>query len=90
MDTIYNYLLEKGFSKEAAAGIMGNIDVETGGTYDYLQKQDGGKGEGLFQFDFMKKVYPTCRGASWVHFCATKQNRHGHIFSMWVRNKNFY
>ena len=30
MDNIYNYLLEKGFSKEAAAGIMGNIDVETG------------------------------------------------------------
>ena len=57
MDTIYNYLLEKGFSKEAAAGIMGNIDVETGGTYDYLQKQDGGKGEGLFQFDFMKPYY---------------------------------
>lgn len=57
MDNIYNYLLEKGFSKEAAAGIMGNIDVETGGTYDYLQKQDGGKGEGLFQFDFMKPYY---------------------------------
>ena len=39
MDTIYNYLLEKGFSKEAAAGIMGNIDVETGGSYNYQQKQ---------------------------------------------------
>tara|TARA_R100001086_G_scaffold196209_1_gene112996 strand:+ start:1107 stop:1694 length:588 start_codon:yes stop_codon:yes gene_type:complete len=58
MDTIYNYLLEKGFSKEAAAGIMGNIDVETGGSYDYQQKQKGGgKGYGLFQFDFMNKYY---------------------------------
>lgn len=58
MDTIYNYLLEKGFSKEAAAGIMGNIDVETGGSYNYQQKQKGGgKGYGLFQFDFMNKYY---------------------------------
>lgn len=58
MDTVYNYLLEKGFSKEAAAGIMGNIDVETGGSYDYQQKQQGGgKGYGLFQFDFMNKYY---------------------------------
>ena len=58
MDTIYNYLLEKGFSKEAAAGIMGNIDIETGGSYDYQQKQKGGgKGYGLFQFDFMNKYY---------------------------------
>lgn len=58
MDAIYNYLLEKGFSKEAAAGIMGNIDVETGGSYDYQQKQKGGgKGYGLFQFDFMNKYY---------------------------------
>jgi len=58
MDTIYNYLLEKGFSKEATAGIMGNIDVETGGSYNYQQKQKGGgKGYGLFQFDFMNKYY---------------------------------
>ena len=58
MDTIYNYLLEKGFSEEAAAGIMGNIDIETGGSYDYQQKQKGGgKGYGLFQFDFMNKYY---------------------------------
>lgn len=58
MDNIYNYLLEKGFSKEAAAGIMGNIDVETGGSYNYQQKQKGGgKGYGLFQFDFMNKYY---------------------------------
>ena len=28
---------------------MGNISVETGGTFDHLQKEKGGKGHGLFQ-----------------------------------------
>ena len=50
-------LQDKGYSKEAIAGIVGNIAVETGGTYDYTQKQYGGEGYGLFQFDFMKKHY---------------------------------
>jgi len=54
---IYNYMIQKGFSDNAAAGIMGNIGVETGYTYDYKQKQKGGQGEGLFQFDFMKPYY---------------------------------
>jgi hypothetical protein len=39
---------------------MGNIDVETGGSFDAIQKQrGGGAGEGLFQFTFepMKKAY---------------------------------
>lgn len=51
-------LLEnKGYSKAAIAGIMGNIAVETGGSFDYTQKQKGGNGYGLFQFDFMKSHY---------------------------------
>jgi len=38
--------------------MMGNIDVETGGSFDYTQKQyGGGPGYGLFQFDFMKSYY---------------------------------
>ena len=44
----------KGFYKlrpEAIAGIMGNIDVETGGTYDYKTQQVGGSAQGLFQFE---------------------------------------
>lgn len=44
----------EGFYKlrpEAIAGIMGNIDVETGGTYDYKTKQIGGSAQGLFQFE---------------------------------------
>ncbi|CAJ1336245.1 unnamed protein product [Effrenium voratum] len=35
----------------AVAGIMGNIDVETGGTFDPHQQQAGGTGHGLFQLD---------------------------------------
>ena len=65
---IIDHLKDKGYTKEATAGIVGNIDVETGGTFDYKQKQldDKGKvvkdgGEGLFQFDFMKPHYKTWR-----------------------------
>ena len=65
---IIDYLKDKGYSKEATAGIVGNIDVETGGTFDYKQKQLDDKGntikdggEGLFQFDFMKPHYKTWR-----------------------------
>ena len=59
---VIDYLKDKGYSKEAIAGITANIDVETGGTFDYKQKERGtGKGEGLFQFDFMKPHYETWR-----------------------------
>jgi len=37
--------------------MLGNIDVETGGTFDFKQKQKGGNGYGLFQFDFHKPYY---------------------------------
>ena len=37
---------------EAIAGIMGNIAVETGNTFDYKTQQlGGGPGQGLFQFE---------------------------------------
>jgi len=37
---------------EAIAGIMGNVSIETGGTFDYrTQQQGGGPGQGLFQFE---------------------------------------
>lgn len=48
---IYNYMIQKGFTPNAAAGMLGNIGVETGYTYDYTKKQDGGPGYGLFQFE---------------------------------------
>jgi len=44
-------LLQAGFGADDISSIMGNIDVETGGTFDFTQKQDGGSGYGLFQFD---------------------------------------
>lgn len=47
-----------GPSTALAAAIMGNIDVETGGSFDFKQKQyEGGPGRGLFQFDWHKKHY---------------------------------
>jgi hypothetical protein len=54
---VYNLLKDKGFTDAQVAGIMGNIAVETGGTFDYQQKQKNGNGYGLFQFDFMKPYY---------------------------------
>ena len=55
-ETVYNKLKELGYSKEATAGIMANIEVETGGTFDAQQKQalgkgKVGKGRGLFQLE---------------------------------------
>lgn len=61
---VRNYLKQKGYNDKAIAGIMANIAVETGGTFDYQQREDlekpgDGKGNayGLFQFDFMKPYY---------------------------------
>lgn len=54
---IIKMLRAKGYSDAAIAGIIGNIDVETGGSFDYTQKQKKGNGYGLFQFDFLKPHY---------------------------------
>ena len=54
---VYNLLKDKGFTDAQVAGIMGNIAVETGGTFSHTQKQKGGNGYGLFQFDDKKKNY---------------------------------
>ena len=50
-------ILRRYFPERALAGILGNIDVETGGTFDFQQQQKGGNGYGLFQFDFQKEAY---------------------------------
>ena len=55
--SIYTYISNEGFPHNACIGIMGNIHVETGGTFDYTTKQKGGNGYGLFQFDYHKKYY---------------------------------
>jgi hypothetical protein len=44
-------LLKAGFEMNDIPSIMGNISVETGGSFSHLQEQDGGSGYGLFQFD---------------------------------------
>jgi len=56
-ERIINYLKEKGYSDKAAAGILANIELETGGTFDYQQKEKDGNAYGLFQYDFMKPYY---------------------------------
>tara|TARA_R110000787_G_scaffold181153_3_gene293291 strand:- start:4803 stop:5747 length:945 start_codon:yes stop_codon:yes gene_type:complete len=54
------HLASKGLSKEAIAGIMGNIAVETSDSFDHTQKQSNdGNGYGLFQLDFLKPFYNT-------------------------------
>lgn len=58
-------LEKQGFSKNAVAGILANIEVETGGSYDFKQKQVNGPGRGLFQLDPsgpLPKAYKTWRG----------------------------
>ena len=61
-ETVYNKLEDLGYSKDAIAGIMANIDVETGGSFDPEQKQqlNGGgigKGRGLFQLEVGNPLY---------------------------------
>lgn len=46
-----------GIPQSAQAALLGNIHVETGGTYDHTTKQKGGRGYGLFQFDAHNKPY---------------------------------
>ena len=57
-NNVFNYLQTKNLSSNAIAALMGTISKETGsvtsgyeGTFDYLQKQDEGPGEGLFMLD---------------------------------------
>lgn len=44
-------LVDAGLNPSGVAGILANIDVETGGTFDYKQVEVGGDGYGLFQLD---------------------------------------
>ena len=58
--------LLKDYSPEVTAAIMGNIDVESGGSFDPLQKQKlsgggVGKGRGLFQMETGGKMLDAYR-----------------------------
>ena len=57
---VYNLLKDKGYNENTIAALMGNIDVETGGSFDFQQQQDKGPGYGLFQLDPSGKL-PTYR-----------------------------
>jgi hypothetical protein len=60
-----NNLRTAGFPERSLPGILGNIGVETGYTYDWQQKQHkGGPGYGLFQFDAQKQPYFDWLGAT--------------------------
>ena len=50
IDFVKNILSNR-YSPQAVAAIMGNIDVETGGSFDPTQKQQKGPGRGLFQME---------------------------------------
>ena len=47
---VYKALKKHNLSDEAVAGIMGNIAIETGYTFNHTQEERNGKGYGLFQF----------------------------------------
>ena len=54
---IRQYLEDKGFPENAIPAIMGNIEVETGGTFSAHTKQKGGPAKGMFQFDPTGPMY---------------------------------
>ena len=48
----WNYFISQGFSEAAAAGILGNMYVESGGTFDpSIHQYGGGPGRGLCQWE---------------------------------------
>ena len=59
IQNIIQNLREKGYKDKTIAGIVANIELETGGTFDYKEKEVGkGKGYGLFQYsNKMKESY---------------------------------
>ena len=56
---INDYLRGKGYNKKARAGILANIAVETGNTYNPFEQEKGNskKGYGLFQLTGKRKDY---------------------------------
>ena len=60
LNKINTLLQQKGYSKEAIAGIIGNIKQESAAgdnSYNFNVQQSNGGGYGIFQFDFMKPYY---------------------------------
>lgn len=56
MEQVYAILnSDDRLNKNSVAAIMGNIDVETGGSFDFMQQQNKGPGYGLFQFEGIQR-----------------------------------
>lgn len=60
---IYDILLANKFTKQAACGILGNMQQETGGTFDPDTRQIGGPAYGLVQWD--GSAYPLVGPPTW-------------------------
>ncbi|HAX1134224.1 TPA: hypothetical protein JX871_003064, partial [Enterococcus faecium] len=60
---MYDILCNNGFTKQSACGILGNIQQETGGTFDPDTVQIGGPAYGLVQWD--GSSYPLVGPATW-------------------------
>ena len=56
-ETVWGYLITHGYTKEAAAGIMGNIEAESGFRTDAVEASatNPGEGIGLIQWSFGRK-----------------------------------
>jgi len=58
VESIINYMMSKNnpiFNERSIPGLLGNINVETGGSYDYQQQQENGNAWGIWQLDHSKK-----------------------------------
>ncbi|EQB7981444.1 DUF6056 family protein [Enterococcus hirae] len=60
---IYDILCNNGFTKQSACGILGNVQQETGGTFDPDTVQIGGPAYGIVQWD--GSAYPLVGPATW-------------------------
>lgn len=66
---LWSFLLNNGYTKEAAAGILGNVDQETGGSMNPDTDQFGGPAYGIVQWDgssFPLIGDPTLNGREYV------------------------
>lgn len=77
-EVIEKKLKRLGYSDAVVAAMLGNIAVETGDTFDYRTKQEGGPGYGLLQLDFMKPHYEKWKKQNKVRDSADAQLRFFH------------
>ena len=58
IQSVTDYMKSKGWKQSVINGMLGNIEVESAGSFDFNQNQiGGGRGHGLFQLDYMREPY---------------------------------